>query len=52
MIVFPGAWVSSVVLFVLLATVLLLTVRAETWSRPRDSYAEFFAVDVTFSVYR
>ena len=45
------AWIAAAILFALLATVLLAATRAETWSRPRETYAEFFLVDVTLSVY-
>lgn len=46
-----AVWISSVILFVLLGTLLAIMVRAELWQKPRATYAEMVAVDIAFSIY-
>eukprot|EP00036_Acanthoecidae_sp_10tr_P005096 CAMPEP_0182940222 /NCGR_PEP_ID=MMETSP0105_2-20130417/46943_1 /TAXON_ID=81532 ORGANISM="Acanthoeca-like sp., Strain 10tr" /NCGR_SAMPLE_ID=MMETSP0105_2 /ASSEMBLY_ACC=CAM_ASM_000205 /LENGTH=272 /DNA_ID=CAMNT_0025079691 /DNA_START=64 /DNA_END=879 /DNA_ORIENTATION=+ len=46
-----SVWIAAILLFSLLALLLCIVVRAETWQKPRDSLTQLVVVDGTFSLY-
>lgn len=44
-------WISSILLFALVGSVMAILVRGRLWQESRDTVVEFVAVDCAFSVY-
>lgn len=45
------SWLSTAVIFMLLASLIIIMQRCDSWSATRGSYLEFWCIDVCFSVY-